>query len=497
MANHANDLDDTAAVPSKPAAALLSCPDELMVEIFSYGCAGPDDIGHSYEIMRLNEPRCRASFITAAVCQRWRSISLSHPTLWHYIGIPALGKLGDEAVSRLLDYTQLVLARSQQVPIDVVFNFISGDRHEHILLESFFEPLVQHVSRWRRFAAVVSGIDATHRVLRLLSSDTPQLWTVQLAYQESSDQHSRDVYPRSFSEPIRIPASFLPHAPLMKNLCVYNLPEVWEHWNSRPQKSLLVFEIGQLTPPPSIWDLLAQHSELTWLVLSCRIVEESTLCVPPPQPIKMPNLRTVWLTRDAYKIFAMYPNALQLRSVKLVTLEGPELATLRPWFRSMRESLTTLDLRHILSFSTADVETIQDLPHLDWLQISGGGQIPQAMLDPLLAEEFVPPSQSSSNTSSEASIEAKPSNQERTRRGVVAMWPRLATFYIFCAWFDDLGAATFLQLVKKRSIEGPRNAANVPKWRNMQVILYQAMGFSAEQLEEMENMGVQTLTDGS
>jgi len=60
--------------------SLIVCPDELLAEIFSYGCAGPDDYVDS-QILRSNSERARAPFLVAAVCRRWRDIALDHASL--------------------------------------------------------------------------------------------------------------------------------------------------------------------------------------------------------------------------------------------------------------------------------------------------------------------------------------------------------------------------------------------------------------------------------
>ena len=218
------------------ASSLTACPDELLAEIFSYGCAGPNDYVDS-QILRLNSERARAPFIVAAVCQRWRVVTLNHSALWHYLTIPTVvGDNPGRVLEWLPSYINTVLDRSRDAPIDIIIQYINVAAKMVVVMEPIFAALERNSHRWRRFAIVMYGVPVVTRMLAMLTRPTPGLRTLELARQSSSYNYtfhmSEDDADASdtFDDTVPQGQMFLPNISGLRFSPLVNVPQFIRHW---------------------------------------------------------------------------------------------------------------------------------------------------------------------------------------------------------------------------------------------------------------------------
>ncbi|KAK1223090.1 hypothetical protein PQX77_014018, partial [Marasmius sp. AFHP31] len=104
---------------SSSLATIFNLPNELLLEVFAY-CAAH----------RPDPPSSAPPWIGfSQVCQRWRSIALSAPTLW------------SEPDLRIPDMGELMLKRSQNAPLDIVWS------HEYNQTSYFLSKALDHIHR--------------------------------------------------------------------------------------------------------------------------------------------------------------------------------------------------------------------------------------------------------------------------------------------------------------------------------------------------------------
>ncbi|KAF7300042.1 hypothetical protein MKEN_01327000 [Mycena kentingensis (nom. inval.)] len=114
-------------------------PAELLVEIFSRSCCSwQPDLQHTQHC-----PRNALLVACAAVCQRWRSVTLESPLLWTHI----------HATFRpnrltIMHFVRLQLQRSAAAPLTVTLHFRTDDPWSYGILD---EMLRLHVPRIERF----------------------------------------------------------------------------------------------------------------------------------------------------------------------------------------------------------------------------------------------------------------------------------------------------------------------------------------------------------
>src|ERR1700761_2146526 len=82
--------------------SILSCPAEIIQEIFKY-------------VVLSRKPRRNRATILSHVCQAWREIALTTPSLWADIRLNL-----DLPRSILDDYWMEMTKRAQNMPLDVI-----------------------------------------------------------------------------------------------------------------------------------------------------------------------------------------------------------------------------------------------------------------------------------------------------------------------------------------------------------------------------------------
>lgn len=126
-------------------------PNEILAMIFDK-CEPP-------QIQSI--PSSTDAFRISRVCRRWRQVAMNCPSLWRTILIARKQKL--ETVS-------LYLARSRNLPLDILFNIRrSGDYFpEWLETRKTVKLLTSHAHRWQRFSVVASHISDMIQVLNSL-----------------------------------------------------------------------------------------------------------------------------------------------------------------------------------------------------------------------------------------------------------------------------------------------------------------------------------------
>ena len=453
---------------------LLTCPEELLAEIFSYGVAGPTDYQDA-EIMRPNTSRISAPFHVAAVCQRWRSIALSYARLWHYIAFPMLSADVD-GTSRLplehsILYAQLMLERSGDAPIDIIIRFIDGHANEGETFEPLLSKLVKHRPRWRRFAVGLYGAQVAARVLDLFTSiELPTLRTLQISVQDSRFERTYEISPHE-AVGITVPAvPFLQYTPRLVNVAAINLPELWRRWQpAHSQHKVAVLEVLQEELPDELWDMLVVQVELEWIMLGAGTFNAQRFPRPPIEPIDLPKMEILWLQREASKIFETYPQLLRMPKLVEIVLDRVNFPPLARWFEALRPQLTALDLRNPPEFTYNDVAAMRILNKLETLQLSGTERMSTSLLECLCERG-----------GDDASAEDAP-----------VMWPRLTGLKLFGIHFDEVGAKLFGELVQMRCQPAPVDPKGMPQWAKLEFRLARSTehGLELAQLEEIERLG--------
>ena len=113
---------------------IVGLPVEVMILIFEYACGYYDPLVSSFEehknTVRIDLSRLRMPFTIASTTSSWRTLSLNTPSLWTYIGLPAVDyfelmptELYEAALARMSRIWHHLLStqleRSGSAPIDV------------------------------------------------------------------------------------------------------------------------------------------------------------------------------------------------------------------------------------------------------------------------------------------------------------------------------------------------------------------------------------------
>ncbi|KZV78305.1 hypothetical protein EXIGLDRAFT_847657, partial [Exidia glandulosa HHB12029] len=99
----------------------------------------------------IDKHRRTAPFILAAVCRRWRAVTLATPSLWYYIALPPPTSVLDCHTS--MYYVDTVLARSRTSPLEIAVDWEHLTDAQWTELRDDTQPLLRRVadaaSRWR------------------------------------------------------------------------------------------------------------------------------------------------------------------------------------------------------------------------------------------------------------------------------------------------------------------------------------------------------------
>jgi len=489
------------------AQSLLTLPDELLAEIFSYRCAGPDDY-NDMQVLQTNRERARAPFIVAAVCRRWRDVALGHAVLWHYLPIPVVKRSANwdsASCARMGHYVRLVLDRSREHPIDVIFCYLRGSHGMVGAMDQLvFLALEEHAHRWRRFAAVMYGKYPVARILRLLSGRSmPHLRTLELSVQEFSSTPTFSIgnSPMHYDVALEPPVLFLQRTPALRSVTFINLPEVVRRWvhTCIPEESGCRLELVQQELTTYMWDMLEKHQhQLSWLLLSVHQISK-----PPElfQTFGFNKLDLLWLNYEACDILFHHHERLNMPVLRELVLLGvrSSITALTPWFRRVRSTLVALDLRDVTNFDAQEVDAMGILDRLEVLQLSGGMKIPNALLLKL----------SNGIDDSMSPIETVPVDSKFKQLPV--SWPRLRLLELFRASFhspvppvsdsdntsldsdsmppNSSGIELLVSVVSSRCPRaGPIDAQGTPRWAQLSILMSRC-DISEQQRDELRAAG--------
>ncbi|KAH7090111.1 hypothetical protein BKA62DRAFT_725726 [Auriculariales sp. MPI-PUGE-AT-0066] len=424
-------------------------PDELLVEILTYGTAGPDGY-QQLDLIEASTDRARAPFIVSAVCTRWRSAATAASRLWHYILVPRLyvSNDRDQWQERTLCYLEAVLTRSREVPIDLILQFLD-------------KALIAHRSRWRRFVAVISGSSMVQATLNCLTAPTPRLRTVQLAHQTDTTAWMWNITPLRLPEKLQMDSPILPDAPSLVFCTVINIPWVlWQAPTLRVRPTMTSLELVEEVLDSRIWDILRDNPQIDWLVLGAQIVPD----VPPAQPLELPNLKTLRMVNSAHMLFILHFAHLRMPKVDELTLiyTPTTIVGLEPFFRSTRNTLVFLDFRDLNGLSEADVSAMAALTKLEDAQFCGC-RLPNALFVRL-------------------------AQVERSEMGDLheVMWPRLQTLGLYTTTVEDVAAGSLVDLARARARQGPfEGQSNTPRWSRLKLEFGEHKDVPSEQMDEI------------
>jgi len=475
-----NDVSNPSqALTETVAQSLLACPEELITEILSYGCAGPLDYTNA-ELLRSNVDRARAPFVASAVCQRWRAIALSSAVLWHYLTIPQITFDNEPSkIEQLTGYVNTVLERSRDGAVDVIIQFLAESLQTMELLEPVFLALEQSSHRWRRFSIVMYGKPTVTRILALFSQPTPNLRTLELARQFSAagstlgiDSNILETADTSH-DTISFDRPFLPDTSALSAVTLVNVPQVVHRWpmEIKPRATFYTLQIVQSTLSTETWDLFArQCSNMAWLLLDTLSVAHSD---PSPQLV-FPNLEMLWICRAAQDLLSPHSGTLETPVLCKIVMDGGLLSPFADLAYRIRGHLRHIDLRRLDVFDQAEIDVLATLEHLQVMQLSGPMQVPAALLRLMRRTE--------------------PSHAENQKSQV--LWPRLGWFELYSASFDgveDTGDSETLlvQVARIRGREGPLDKHGVPRWVRMNYAFVGSCLVSDDQVEEMRSVGAE------
>ena len=468
--------------PSKGAVAssLIACPDELLAEIFSYGCAGPNDYVDA-QILRSNPDRARAPFIVAAVCQHWRTVTLNHSALWHYLTIPTVtGNKAGRVLEWLPSYINTMLDRSRDAPIDVIIEYINVASGTVAVMEPIFTALEKNSRRWRRFAVAMYGVPVVTRVLAMLTQPTPSLRTLELARQSPTTynhtfhmlESDADVED-SFDETVPQGQTFLPDISGLRFFSLVNVPQVVRHWptNSIQNVNFYTLQVIQHVLTVQACDMLSrQYADAGWLLLNVSAVEQ------PMEPLQLvfPKLDLIWIYNNVYELLARYSLEIRTPVLREIVMAGGRLSALTPWLCQIRAHLRNLDLRWLDKFDEADIDALVTLEQLEVIEICGRTRIPSRMLS-LMGQDG-------------SETEAGPKKASRV------VWPRLHLFELNGTQFDDSEGDLTPQLVKlarMRAHDGPPDQHGMPRWVKLELGFFGWRILERNQIDMMRSVGAE------
>ncbi|KAH7096225.1 hypothetical protein BKA62DRAFT_720294 [Auriculariales sp. MPI-PUGE-AT-0066] len=335
---------------------LPTFPEELLSEIFSYTCAGYEDYDDD-DLVQINPARAKAPFTASSVCRRWRDAAFGAAKLWHCVLIPRLDSNAQrDEPTHILSYVKLVLARSRDSSVDIVFRYYEED--QSAVYDPIMDALVPQRERWRRFVATISGPSVVRSLTEILSLSLPRLRTVDLAYQPNPDNWSLSISDETYT--FEVHSQCLANAPSLRALALANIPWPWPDVSASAAK-LHTLDLVQHEFSSDIWNILTSQSSLEWAMFAGHSVPEA----PPSVEINFSKLGTLWLRSEAATLFAHGSTQIRLPALDRLILTDVSIAQLEPLFTSIRAHLKNLELRRP---GDVDVDALRALAKLSAIE---------------------------------------------------------------------------------------------------------------------------------
>ncbi|KAF8133312.1 hypothetical protein EV363DRAFT_1416343 [Boletus edulis] len=238
-------LSNNPFVPPKGGICLIKkLPPELLSHTFEFGFADDgiedeEDIADSYthldETMKIHDRETKShhvfpSFTLAIshVCQHWRNVALSTPSIWTTIVITPEEHPPYEPVSTLLE-------RSKSLPIDITISYGDLDKYKDDFeppsdadLEILFAMLIPHIHRWRTIKVTASEYHHMYAFLSAVSDPSvpaaPQLTTLELYHYEDTGNLDAFQHPRMANHLTLFAGS----APLLTRIVLWGVHVDWD-----------------------------------------------------------------------------------------------------------------------------------------------------------------------------------------------------------------------------------------------------------------------------
>jgi len=321
-----------------------TAPDDVLLLVFMEVVSDSEEWG--FKGTQFNKDLAQAPFRLAAVCQRWRHLAVSSPTLWTYLALPLHSHLNQAHVERV----KHLVHRSQQAPIDV---FAEWGWHQSI---DAVEPHAKVITQ------LISSLGHKLRLFWWSSSNEPD--DAALEGLRGPTPHLTQLYITPASEEDRsILEKCLPFAPRLKEM---QWTSDYMGWSFAAQRytSLTVLTIWYDPPLDYVVDALrVVHDSLKELNLGSSIADQHPfgqgVCLEFPQ---LTTLR-----------FQDWGWARHLRAPAL-----QQLATGNSWSRD-GESLSHIlcpfvTAQHLTLFASCDVielSAFAELVNITTLEVSG------------------------------------------------------------------------------------------------------------------------------
>ncbi|KAF8431469.1 hypothetical protein L210DRAFT_3764232 [Boletus edulis BED1] len=238
------------------------------------------------------------AFIVSYVCQHWRNVALSMPSLWTTIVVTPEERPPYERISTLLE-------RSKNHPIDITISY-GGLVHFNVPSSEIpFAMLIPHIHRWRTIKVTVSEYYPMYAFLGAVSdpsvSAAPQLTTLELHFcEDPEDDPEWFLYPtlgKNFT-------LFADSAPLLTRIVLWGVHVDWDQpWIASASNLTdleLAYHAEDVRPSSAQFStILRGASALQKLTLrQSGPCWESTWSIIPIQLVRVTHLILAFLTQE-------------------------------------------------------------------------------------------------------------------------------------------------------------------------------------------------------
>ncbi|KZV82182.1 hypothetical protein EXIGLDRAFT_730115 [Exidia glandulosa HHB12029] len=304
----------------------------------------------------IDKQRRTAPFILAAVCRRWRAVTLATPSLWYYIALPPPTSVLDCHTS--MYYVDTVLARSRTSPLEIAVDWEHLTDAQWTELRDDTQPLLRRVadaaSRWRIVFVLLPNLAATRENLDDFRRVMPMLEELVVCRE---DEDGANLWAGDF--PV-----YLPRCPKLRRMRTDGCHIVWTAYNFPPM--LVHLELEVHLPINVIWDLLQYLPVLEALDLD--LPEDPVMNWTPPtdQKLQLPALRDLEINRMADHLLSEWAPYMELPSLRSCRLAYVDYDNLRPFLEVFADSITTLAIYTMeVSTNPAAMPELRNLRQLD------------------------------------------------------------------------------------------------------------------------------------
>jgi len=297
---------------------VTNLPTELLRAIFQVFIDSQEDDLDVLGLSQYDAELARQPFALAAVCQRWRQLSLGTPELWAYLGIPAPApSINADA---LLERVQLVLSRSRTSGIDVILQW--SDCPEEVVeassIRSIVEAVYSAVPRWRTFELRIPVERLSITTLNVFRHPTPLLKRVWL-------QARRPGVVTSDAPPHFFPAQGIRYFPICPRLREFGSHFTNVMVNASPYPQMLGhLRILNVTVDPSatiwLWNALRMMPQIEALMIGLHI-EGAGEIHGPKSELRLPALRQLDVDRGVAHWFTAASQHLRFPSLIELSVE--------------------------------------------------------------------------------------------------------------------------------------------------------------------------------